>query len=61
MTNNITQEEKMMIAKIIRRETGCGLMTASKAVDELIYALKRQPPVVLDNPYKLKMTWEQCW
>jgi ribosomal protein L7/L12 len=55
----MTQEEKMMIAKIIRRETGCGLMTASKAVDNLIYALKCQPHIVLDNPYKLKMTWEQ--
>lgn len=55
----MTQEEKMMIAKIIRREAGCGLMTASKAVDDLIYALKHQPHIVLDNPYKLKMTWEQ--
>ena len=55
----MTQEEKTNIIKVLRAETGCGLMEASTALDKLIGALKRRPMLVLDNPYQLKITWEQ--
>ena len=54
----MTQYEKRDIAHIIRCETGCGMMEASAAIDKLIEALKNRPPVVMDNPPCLKITWE---
>lgn len=54
----MTQYEKRDIAHIIRCETGCGMMEASAAIDKLIEALKNRPPVVMDNPQCLKITWE---
>lgn len=53
----INEEERKYIVKIIRRETGCGMMGASMAFDKLLLALRCRP-VVMDNPYKLKITWE---
>ena len=54
----LTQEERMTICKLLRRETACGMMTASNAVEQLIKVLKQHPPVVMDKPSKLKITWE---
>ena len=54
----MTQEEKLMICKIIRRETSCGMYEASCAVEELINALKNKPILVMDNPRKLIIKWE---
>ena len=36
----MTNEEKQNICFIMRRETGCGLMEASVAIDNLIKAFK---------------------
>lgn len=56
----MTLEEKMYIAKLIRKETGCGMMTASTCFDKLLIALKNHPLTVMDNqPYELKISWEQ--
>lgn len=54
----MTQEEKQNICFILRRETGCGLMEASIAIDKLIESMKNRPPIVMDNPSHLKNTWE---
>ena len=54
----ITQEEKMMICNVIRRETSLGLMDASHAFDELIKALKMKPKHIMDVPQNIKITWE---
>ena len=54
----ITQEEKMMICNVIRRETSLGLMDASLAFDELIKALKMKPKHIMDAPQNIKITWE---
>jgi len=54
----LTQEERMTICKLLRRETACGTMEASLAIDQLIKVLKQHPPVVMDKPSKLKITWE---
>lgn len=54
----ITQEEKMMICNVIRRETSLGLMDASHAFDELIKALKMKPKHIMDAPQNIKITWE---
>ena len=54
----ITQEEKMMICNVIRRETSLGLMDASHAFDELIKALKMKPKYIMDVPQNIKITWE---
>ena len=54
----MTQYEKRDIAHIIRCETGCGMMEASAAIDKLIQALKNRPLLVMDNPPRLKITWE---
>ena len=56
--DGLTQEEKLMIAKLLRRETGCGLMEASIAIDKLITVFKVRPPMVMDNPPTLKITWD---
>lgn len=55
---NITQEEKIYITKIIRKETSCGLKEASDAIDKLIEALKHKPLYIMDKPAYLKITWE---
>lgn len=54
----MTQEEKQSICLILRHETGCGLMEASASIDKLIKALKNRPPIVMDKPPHLKITWE---
>lgn len=55
---NITQEEKIYIAKIIRKETSCGLNEVSDAIDKLVEALKHKPLYIMDKPAYLKITWE---
>ena len=54
----MTQEEKQSICLILRRETGCGLMEASALIDKLIKVLKNRPPIVMDKPSCLRITWE---
>lgn len=55
----MTKEDKIMVAKLIRQETGCGLAEASSGFDKLLNALKHYPKLVLDHqPYKLKVEWE---
>ena len=39
---------------MLRRETGCGLMEASVAIDKLIKAFKNRPLFVMDKPVYLK-------
>ena len=56
--NMLTQEEKIMICKVLRRETACGMMDASHAWEELIKALKRKPKHIMDAPQNIKITWE---
>lgn len=52
------QEEKLMICKILRRETSCGMYEASCAIEDLISVLKNKPLPVMDNPRKLIIKWE---
>ena len=55
----MTKEDKIMIAKLIRQETGCGLAEASSGFGKLLDALKHHPkPVFGHQPYKLKVEWE---
>ena len=54
----LTQEEKIMICKVLGRETACGMMDASHAFDELIHALKVKPKHIMDAPQNIKITWE---
>ena len=54
----MTQEEKRNICFMLRRETGCGLMEASVAIDKLIKALKNRPLLAMDKPVCLKIAWE---
>ena len=55
----MTPEDKIKIAKLIRQETGCGLMTAKNGFAELLSALKNPPLTVMDNPSRIKITWER--
>lgn len=55
----MTQEKRNNIAKLIRRETCCGLMEAAIAVDKLIYALKHGPSTIMDKPRELEVTWKE--
>jgi len=55
---NMTQEEKRRICFMLRYETGCGMMEATIAIEKLIEALKHKPLPVMDNPPRLKITWE---
>lgn len=55
---DMTPEEKLNIAKLIRKETGCGLMEATKGFEKLLDAFKHRPALVMDNPSKLTITWE---
>lgn len=52
------QEDKQNIAHILRRETGCGIMEATIAIEKLIEALKNKPLTIMDNPLQIKITWE---
>lgn len=54
----MTSEERNNIAKLIRKEAGCGLMEAAIAFDRLIDALRHAPPIVMDNPRQLEITWK---
>ena len=56
--NDMTDEKMQEIAKLIRNETGCGLMEAKTAFEKFLYALKHHPPIIMDNPQKLKIMWE---
>ena len=56
---NITQEEKIYITKIIRKETSCGLKEASDAIDKLIEALKHKPLYIMDNPSVIECIWKK--
>ena len=53
----ITPDKKLIIAKIIREETGCGIHDAGLYFDKLVEAIKHRPLLVMDNPYKLKISW----
>ena len=54
----ITKEEKEMICNVLRRETACGMMDASHALDKLIKVLKMKPKYIMDAPQNIKITWE---
>jgi hypothetical protein len=54
----LTQEERKTICLLLRRETACGMMDASHAIDELIKALKTQHKYIMDAPNHIKITWE---
>ena len=54
----MTPEEKQSIAYILRRETGCGLMEATIAINKLIEALNHKPLPIMDKPHYMKITWE---
>ena len=54
----MTKEEKQNICFMMRRETGCGLMEASVAIDKLIKAFKNRPLRVMDKSMYLKIAWE---
>lgn len=55
----MTAEEKSVVVKIIRRETGCGMMEASSLIDQLLSELKKRPGIiVMDNPASPKLTIE---
>jgi ribosomal protein L7/L12 len=54
----MTQKEKQDIAYILRSETGCGLMEATIAIEKLIEVLKHRPLIIMDNPPRIKITWE---
>ena len=56
--NDMTNEKIQEIAKLIRNETGCGLMETKTAFEKLLYVLKHHPPIIMDNPRKLKITWD---
>lgn len=49
--------DAFLVSKLIRKETGCGIMDGLAAFKQLLDALKTRP-TVLDNPAKLKITWE---
>jgi hypothetical protein len=53
----MTQEERITICKILRKETCCGMMDASNALNTIIEALKAKPVVILDNPRRLHITY----
>lgn len=41
----MTSEEGETICKLLRKETACGMMTTSKAIDKLINVLKQQSSI----------------
>ena len=50
-------DRKLEFAKYLRDETGCGLMLATKCIDSLIDAIKREPTLPMDVGAKLEMKW----
>ena len=54
----MTQEDKLNIAYMLRRETGCGIMEAIITIEKLIEVLKNKPLTIMDNPRQIKITWE---
>ncbi len=55
----LTQEERKLMCKLLRKETACGMMDASRAIDELIKALKMKTShCIMDGPNHIKITWE---
>lgn len=54
----MTTEDKKYIAKVIRDETGCGMMEASVAFETLIKAIKSAPHLPTDTGRKLNFSWE---
>lgn len=48
---------KLEFAKYLRDETGCGLMLATKCIDSLIDAIKREPTLPMDVGARLEMNW----
>lgn len=54
----MTQEERTTICKILRKETYCGMMDASNALNIIIEALKAKPVVILDSPRHLQITYD---
>ena len=57
----MTQEEKLLVAKILRKETACGLMEANVIIDQLVTEMKKKPAVIMDNPAipRLTIEWER--
>ena len=49
----MTQEERITICKILRKETCCGMMEASYALNTIIEALNTKPVAILDSPHHL--------
>ena len=49
--------DALLIGKLIRKETGCGMMDGLAAFKQLLEALKVRP-TIMDNPAKLRITWE---
>lgn len=54
----MTDEERISILKLIRRETGCGLKEAEVGFNLLLDALKNAPMTVLDKPLKMEINWK---
>ena len=52
----MTDAEMGLIVAVLRRESGCGIMEARKAVEKLIQALKTKP-VILDGHRRLDIQW----
>ena len=57
----MTQEEKLNILKILRDETGMGMMELTCAFDVFINALKRKPSPrrKTDVGYDLECRWKE--
>lgn len=59
----MTREDKTNIAKLIRQETGCGLVDASLAIDAIVMALKSRAYRTMDEARNMRMliniTWER--
>lgn len=55
----MTQEERLNILKILRKETGCGFAEVNNALSKLIKVLKQHPALIMDKPRKLKIEWEE--
>ena len=57
------QEDKLTIAKLLRKECACGLMDASHAIDALVKALKSKTYHVMDGlrgkHMVINITWEE--
>lgn len=54
----MTQEDKLIVARIIRQETGCGLHDATVYFDKLLEAISARPPVIMDSYSELNFIWD---